>query len=325
MSIGMSGISSDVIRVGDAAEDGGVVQQLRDKLEYYKQRRARQAGWTRRFVPTGLAPLDAALPHGGMPCGAITEILAGGPGCGAMSLAMRIAGNSVKQTQGFGDTGVSAVPAGGIESTEEALLAERWHPPRSIVLVDTFQDFYPPAACQHGIALDRLIVLRVSRPQDAFWAVDQSLRCSSVSAVIAPFKRFDDRGSRRLQLAAESSGCLGLILRPALRRTRSFAAVQVLIESVRANEWMESRSRTVRWMGPEQSSWSSAQASACLRATHRQACPHANLGDASLCRITLLKIREGMPVEPILVDLQHETATVHLHSLPVGRSAAKTG
>ncbi|MFH1109215.1 MAG: hypothetical protein V1790_08485 [Planctomycetota bacterium] len=307
-----------------------IVRRLRGELERFHRRRAKRAGWSRRFVPTGLGPVDAALPHGGLPCGAITEILFDAPGVGAMSLALRI----VSRCLGGGNE--LAFPVGGavdhpskelvnVESFEaqdkcrmsngstcrnrqstlvlslalsleglEGIDNRQWVPfnaaekdHRSIVLIDALGDFYPPAAWQHGVDFDRLIVLRPGNERDAFWAVDQSLRCPAVAVVIAPLTRLDDLLSRRLQLAAESSGCMGLILRSVRQRTKSFAAVQMLLESV----------------------------------DHRAAEKPA----AHPCRITLLSVREGMPTEPLLVDLHHETGTSTLSPLPVDRSAAKTG
>jgi len=277
-----------------------VVHQLREKLEQYRRRRAKQAGWTRRFVPTGLAPLDALLPHGGLPCGAITEMYADHPGLGSMTLAMRIVGRSDEATKRRSDeekgsrNSALGGPSAGIErsrgepprhegtkirrgrcadqhevvsdtktksasyhcsvssavhqrSSDRGVKGSRNQnkppasPPRSlcrsvasslpIVLIDTHGDFYPPAAEAFGISLDRLIVLRVRRAKDALWAAEQSLRSPAVGAVIAPLNDLDERDSRRLQLAAERSGCLGLILRPAHRRAKSFAAVQMLVES----------------------------------------------------------------------------------------------
>jgi len=289
-----------------------IVRRLRGELERFHRRRAKRAGWSRRFVPTGLGPVDAALPHGGLPCGAITEILFDAPGVGAMSLALRI----VSRCLGGGNE--LAFPVGGAvdHPSSELPIADfqlpigcvrekpfyrqleignwQWIPfntaekdHRSIVLIDALGDFYPPAARQHGIEFDRLIVLRPGNERDAFWAVDQSLRCPAVAVVIAPLTGLHDRLSRRLQLAAESSGCMGLILRSVRRRTKSFAAVQMLLESV----------------------------------DHRAAEKPA----ARPCRITLLSVREGMPTEPLLVDLHHETGTSTLSPLPVDRSAAKTG
>ena len=260
----------------EAKDTPDVVRELRAKLEDYSRRRARRAGWTRRFIPTRLTPLDTVLPNGGLPCGCVTEILSNGPGVGAMSLTMRVA-RRCAANQGK---------------------TEKEH--RSIVLVDMFGDFYPPAVCQYGIELERLIVIRAGSEGDAFWAVEQSLRCSAVAAVVAPLRHFDERLSRRLQLAAESSGCLGLILRSADRHVKSFAAVQMLVESV-GDEGLAEPTFTGR------------------PCTGR----HVHAYDSYLCRITLLKVREGMPTKPLLVDLDHETGDVPLHAVPVDRPAAK--
>ncbi|MEX2217978.1 MAG: hypothetical protein WD749_04395 [Phycisphaerales bacterium] len=51
-----------------------------------------------------------------------------------------------------------------------------------------------------------------------FWAIDQSLRCEGVAAVVADASRLDMGGSRRLQLAAEAGGTIGLLARPSCER-----------------------------------------------------------------------------------------------------------
>jgi hypothetical protein len=184
---------------------------------------------------------------------------------------------------------------------------------RCIVLIDTMKDFYPPAAWQQGIAFDRLIVLRATGEKDGFWAMEQSLRCSAVAAVIAPLTHLEERLSRRLQLAAESSGCMGLILRPMRRRARSFAAVQMLVESVGREE--RSRSACASWSG---GGWRGA-----VRTHSSSLFPQDLTDGCCLNCITLLKVREGMPAGPLWVDLHHETGAWPLHPIPVDRSAAK--
>ena len=52
---------------------------------------------------------------------------------------------------------------------------------------------------------------------------------------------------------------------------------------------------------------------------------YRNDRDVYYCRIELLTVREGTPVEPILVDLHHETGDVSLHAVPVDRPVAGTG
>ncbi|MHC4695899.1 MAG: ImuA family protein [Planctomycetota bacterium] len=347
------------------------VRKLRAKLESYDHRRAKRAGWTQRFIPTGLAPLDAVLPHGGLPCGAVVEILSDGPGVGAMSLAMRIAAQcyqagSIPPATNEGSQQVSSTRSGDLEgsrlrspegtadispwrqpwdgnrqtnqapvgATESCVVAAS-AAPRSLlkkgtgtspgallggvighelgasplfqqycILLDTLGDFYPPAAWQYGIALDRLIVLRTRNVRDAFWAMDQSLRCFAVAAVIAPFTQLDERHSRRLQLAARSSGCIGLILKPARQRVKSFAAVQMLLGGSPTSPRAPS----------------SATGGRLGMATPNGA---QSLSDPYLCRITLLAVREGTPAEPVWVDLHHEAGIGYPHPVPVDRSAAK--
>jgi len=275
--------AADTACADDNADVADVVRKLKAKLEDYHHRRARRAGWSRRFVPTGLAPLDAVLPYGGLPCGAITEIFSNSPGAGSMALAMRIASRCT-----------TCEPRPNATESEEGFDKHR-----HIVLIDTARDFYPPAAWQYGIALDRLVVIRPTNEKEAFWATEQVLRCSGVAAVIASPAQLEEHLSRRLQLAAERSGCIGLLLRSTSRRTKSFAAIQMLVESV----------------GPEESN------------TSTQTVYHASMpptaDDVRPCRITLLKVREGMPTEPLLVDLHHETGTWPLHPVPVDRPATK--
>lgn len=321
----------------DGCARGEAVQHLQGMVKTHRRRWAKQTGWTRRFVPTGLIALDRALGDGGLPCGAVTEILAHAPGVGAMSLALRIAAAADRAFGGglSAETNTRGAVDGahGCESAVKRVSRSRathaYHDPSptrrggmigvtdgryrrnrrsrrngrgrtsgsseggssAIVFVDTAGDFYPPAAWVCGIALDRLIVIRPARQADAFWATDQALRCPAVSVVVASLSLSDSRLSRRLQLAAESSGSIGVILRPANQRGSSFAAIQILVEGVGEGEYGE------------------------------------RLGDVdvSLSRITLLKVREGRPVAPFLLDLCHETGDVLVHSVPVDRSVAKVG
>lgn len=121
---------------------------------------------------------------------------------------------------------------------------------QAIVVIDTEGDFYPPAAAAWGIDLQRLIVvrpacsgplpvrqrlvpkLRARMQPDLLWALDQSLRCPTVSAVWARLPAIDPRDFRRLQLAAEEGNTLGLLLRePALRGQPSWSDLQLLVSA----------------------------------------------------------------------------------------------
>src|SRR5262249_46313196 len=106
-----------------------------------------------------------------------------------------------------------------------------------LIVVDQESRFYPPAAARQGIELDRLIVVHPRTPQDAVLAVDQSLGARALGAVICWPERLAAPAFRRLQLAAEAGGGLGLLLRPlTAQRTPSFAALRMLVTPVASDE-----------------------------------------------------------------------------------------
>ncbi len=165
-------------------------------------------------ISTGCGPLDAALPGRGLLRGSLVEWLGDGPGCGAGMLALRAAREACRE--------------GG-----------------ALVVIDPQHHFYPPAAVAGGLDLQRTIVVRrVQRQQGQGgqqgqgdkqnqWALDQALRCPHVAAVVAWPQQLDSRVFRRLQLAVETSGCLGLLVRPAAaQRESSWADVRLLISPV---------------------------------------------------------------------------------------------
>ena len=122
---------------------------------------------------------------------------------------------------------------------------------RSLVVLDPWHQFYPPAVAALGVDMANLIILRSqpkptaqnqsarSNPQtdsDLYWAIDQSLRCSAVGAVWGPLGAIDQRWFRRFQLSAESSGCLGLFIQSAQQAGQpSWAEVQWLVAGAKAN------------------------------------------------------------------------------------------
>ncbi|MHC4091342.1 MAG: ImuA family protein [Planctomycetota bacterium] len=253
------------------------LRRLREMLERYRHRRRSRPY---RFVPTGLARLDEALPHGGLPGGAVVEILSALDGGGAMTVALRAA----------------------IAAAEET---------RPVVIVDPHGDLYPPAVWQLGLAEELLLVVRSSGLREALWALDQSLRCSCVAAVIAPLDRIDAAVSRRLQLAAESSQAMGILLRPAGGRRHTFAAVQMLVEPV--------SHQTHGWPS---ASLGEGVVKRGSRASVRPGGTEPPSSSARLCRVSLTKVREGRPVEPFVISLDDETGVEPLLSVPGHGSAA---
>jgi protein ImuA len=75
---------------------------------------------------------------------------------------------------------------------------------------------YPPGLARLGLDMSAFVMARPRRRQDALWIAEEGLKSGALAAVAleAAFQ-ISLTESRRLQLAAEESGCLGLMLRPA--------------------------------------------------------------------------------------------------------------
>ena len=138
-------------------------------------------------LSSGCPALDRALPEKGFRPGTLVEWLSRGEGDGTATLAFRAAAGACR--------------GGG-----------------AVVVLDRTGEFYPLAAVAQGIEPARLIVVHPGNKADHAWALDQALRCPAVAAVVAwPESldgKLDGRTFRRLQLAVEQGGGLGLLIRP---------------------------------------------------------------------------------------------------------------
>ena len=126
-----------------------------------------------------LAPaIDAGLPGGGLARGAVHVLLAADRGAAAAFAALILAR--------------AGTPA---------------------VWIEPDPDPYPAGLAEFGLHPAALIVVR-AEGADALWAAEESLRAPAVAGVLAALPRLDLATGRRLHLAAEAGGTLGLILRP---------------------------------------------------------------------------------------------------------------
>lgn len=131
-------------------------------------------------IPTGFQRLDAILPGGGWPRGALAEVNVEREGIGEMSLL---------------------VPALARLSREE----ERW-----LALVNPPHLPYAPALAAGGVELSRLLIVRAESSADALWAAEQALRSGACSATVVWAGAANERSLRRLQLAAETGETWGV-------------------------------------------------------------------------------------------------------------------
>lgn len=135
--------------------------------------------------PSGHAALDAELPGGGWPVGAVTEILVRHPGQGELRLLL---------------------PALAELSRTDSRWQVWFNPP--------FQP-YGPGLAQWGLALDRLLVCRTAGADDLLWSLEQCLNTGGSQTVVAWVEQLDKARMRRLQLAAEKGRIPVFLLRPA--------------------------------------------------------------------------------------------------------------
>ena len=170
-------------------------------------------------LSSGCPALDRALPENGFRPGTLVEWLSCGEGDGTATLALRAAAGACR--------------GGG-----------------AVVVLDRTGEFYPLAAVAQGIEPARLIVVHPANKADHIWALDQALRCPAVAAVVAwPESldgKLDGRTFRRLQLAAEQGGGLGLLIRPeSVRGQPSWADVRLLVEPLPSTSSYGRRMRVV--------------------------------------------------------------------------------
>jgi len=117
----------------------------------------------------------------------------------------------------------------------------------ALVIVDDDGEFYSPAAARYGLSLDRTIVVRPSNHKEVIWTLEQSLRCRGVAATWCRLARLADREFRRLQLAAETGGGLGLFFRPATARAEpTWADLRWLVQPVAGGTEFSSSGRRIR-------------------------------------------------------------------------------
>lgn len=91
---------------------------------------------------------------------------------------------------------------------------------------------YAPALAAAGIDLSCLLLVHPKR-EDQLWAVEQSLRAGACAAVLAWIAQAEATSLRRLQLAAEAGGAIGVLFerRPL---AGSIAALRLGLEPVEA-------------------------------------------------------------------------------------------
>jgi protein ImuA len=182
--------------MGAATRQQEVLEELRRRIRGIERRPGRGEG----SIPSGQPEVDARLPGGGFPRGALVD-LAGSPASGRTRLAL----STLREAQR--GKGLAA-------------------------FVDGRQELYPPAALALGVRLDRLLIVRPGgaagrggegaggEALPGLWAAEVLLGSGAFAAVAVdvslrgvPASRAEAM-LRRLRAAAEKGGSVALWIGP---------------------------------------------------------------------------------------------------------------
>ena len=150
-------------------------------------------------ISTGFPELDALLPDGGWPKGALLEVVVPRWGIGELRLML---------------------PA----------LAAVSRQPRWSMWIDPPFIPYAPALAEAGVSLEHTLMVTPRRPAtETAWSMEKALRAGTCAIVMAWGDRVPERTVRRLQLAAEQGNALGVLFH-SRENGPSPAAVRIRLE-----------------------------------------------------------------------------------------------
>ncbi|NLS20743.1 damage-inducible mutagenesis protein [Rhizobium sp. P40RR-XXII] len=164
-----------------------VISDLKDRIALLEGNAARTLG----CLAFGVAEIDATLPGGGLAYGAVHEFAGGGAG--------------------VVDGAASALFAAGIAARTKG----------KIVWCLTRPDLFFPALAQAGLHPDRAVFVEADREEDVLASMEEALAFGGLGAVVGEIVRLPMVASRRLQLAAEKTGTMGLVVRRWRRQTEA--------------------------------------------------------------------------------------------------------
>lgn len=174
-----------------------------------------------RVQATGHAGLDAQLPGGGWPVGAMTEVLQPAAGLHVWQLVL---------------------PA-----LAQATAAR----PGAVVLVAPPYEPFAPALRAGGLDAARLCRVQTTSAAQSLWAAEQALRCRDVQAVLAWLPQAAPESLRRLQLSAAQMGQLLWVFRPArARQQASPAPLRLWVEAVDGSGGAQMQVQVLKRRGP---------------------------------------------------------------------------
>lgn len=163
------------------------IESLRAQIEKIEGRTLR----AKSVLPFGTAEVDSRLPGGGLALGALHEVAGGGFGAVDGAAAALFAGGVAARTKG------------------------------KVLWCITRPDLFAPALAQVGLPPDRVIYVEAGDDKAILACMEEGLRHGGLGAVVGEVARLSMTASRRLQLAAEGAGTIGIALRRWRRQTEA--------------------------------------------------------------------------------------------------------
>jgi protein ImuA len=142
-------------------------------------------------LPFGVSTIDQHLPQGGLALGCLHEVAGGGEGAIHGAAAATFTAGIAARTRG------------------------------KVLWCVTKADLFAPALAQVGLPPDRVIYVEAGDEKSVLACFEEGLRHGGLGAVVGEVARLSITASRRLQLAAESSGSIGLAIRRWRRQTEA--------------------------------------------------------------------------------------------------------
>lgn len=163
------------------------IDELREKIRRIEGHESPR----RPVLPFGISAIDNWLPGGGLALGALHEVAGGG--------------------NGAIDGAAAALFAAGIAARTKGPVL--WCVGRP--------DLFAPALAQAGLKSNRVIYMEAGDEKTALACLEESLRHGGLGAAIADVSKLTMTASRRLQLAAEAAGTVGIVVRRWRRQTEA--------------------------------------------------------------------------------------------------------
>jgi len=164
-----------------------VITGLRERISSIQGEGVKKAG----CLPFGVDEIDEILPGGGLAYGALHEFAGGG--------------------SGTVDGAAAALFAAGIAARTKG----------PIVWCLTRPDLFFPALAQAGLHPRRVIFVESDKEEDVAASMEEALSFGGLGAVVGEMVRLPMVVSRRLQLVAERTGTMALVVRRWRRQTEA--------------------------------------------------------------------------------------------------------